>query len=168
MVPAEIQLPEFFKANSFSTDAITKSNNPFTFTHKTNGKDVWGFFEENPERMETFAKAMAATGLLVGYDLHFPYAEHFAKFQDKLNEDTVLVVDIGGGTGRVGLEIREKCKDVKGKVIVQDLEGVVAQVEEGAFPSGLEKMGHDFFTEQPIKGINHQASTSRVLHASMY
>jgi hypothetical protein len=62
----------------------------------------------------------------------------------------VLFVDIGGNTGGDVATFKKRFPDLPGRVILQDLPSVI----EGAQPSpaGVESMGHDFFTPQPVKG----------------
>ena len=43
----------------------------------------------------------------------------------------------------------KKRADVKGRVILQDLEHIVVQANVG---TGIEVMGIDFFKDQPVKG----------------
>lgn len=55
----------------------------------------------------------------------------------------------GGGNGSQLAALKNKCPDIMGRMILQDQ----AYVLEGAMAvEGMEKMAHDFFTEQPVKG----------------
>ena len=65
----------------------------------------------------------------------------------KSDGDRALFVDVGGGIGVQAAAFRRKFSDAPGKVILQDFERNVRNAEEG-----VEPMGHDFFTPQPIKG----------------
>jgi hypothetical protein len=65
------------------------------------------------------------------------------------DSDPALLVDIGGGYGHDLLAFHQKYPN-KGKLLLQDLPSVVAQ--KRGFPEGIEAMGYDFFTEQPVKG----------------
>jgi demethylsterigmatocystin 6-O-methyltransferase len=59
-------------------------------------------------------------------------------------------VDVGGGKGQQCAALLQKNANLNGRIILQDLPTVVA----GAITDDrVERMGHDFFTEQPIKGI---------------
>jgi hypothetical protein len=64
-------------------------------------------------------------------------------------DDPALLVDIGGGWGHDLLAFHNKYPN-KGKLILQDLPDVIKDMR--ALPSGVEAMGYDFFTEQPVKG----------------
>jgi demethylsterigmatocystin 6-O-methyltransferase len=64
-------------------------------------------------------------------------------------DEKAVFVDVGGGTGRQCVALREKFPDLKGRVVLQDLPAVVAGV---GMLDGVEVIGYDFFTEQPVKG----------------
>jgi hypothetical protein len=83
------------------------------------------------------------------------------------SDDAVLLVDIGGSLGHDIEEFRyvdhqalmqlpadethrSKFPDVPGRLVLQDLPVVIDAIKE--LPSKIERMKHDFHTEQPVKG----------------
>ena len=66
-----------------------------------------------------------------------------------LDPEQPLFVDIGGGIGHQCVSLRQRLPAVKNKVILQDLEVVVAQAIEH---EGVETMAYDFWQPQPVKG----------------
>ncbi len=64
-------------------------------------------------------------------------------------EDTLLV-DVGGGLGQVLIAFKEKFPSIPGKLVVQDLPGVVESIVD--LPAGIQAMPYDFFKPQPVKG----------------
>ena len=65
--------------------------------------------------------------------------------------DTVLFVDIGGSLGHQCADLRKRLSpDTRGRIVLQDLPAVLAAAPD---TPGVEKMAHDFWTEQPVKGI---------------
>ncbi|KAL8784364.1 MAG: hypothetical protein Q9213_004016 [Squamulea squamosa] len=75
-------------------------------------------------------------------------------FAPAANDSTVLFVDVGGSRGQQSIVLRERYPSLPGRIIVQDLAGVVADATEHPLP-GLEKIeleAHDMFKPQPIKG----------------
>ncbi|KAI3554047.1 hypothetical protein CABS01_00577 [Colletotrichum abscissum] len=66
------------------------------------------------------------------------------------SQDNVLLVDVGGSFGHDIDEFRRKHPEAPGRLVVQDLPTVINQIEK--LDEKIERMGHDFFTEQPIKG----------------
>lgn len=84
----------------------------------------------------------------------YPFGEELAGVP---NTDTrPLLVDIGGGRGQSLIQIKEKWPALQGKLILQDRPTVLDSFPE--LPE-IEKMPHDFFTEQPVKS-KHLSSLS--------
>lgn len=61
-----------------------------------------------------------------------------------------LLVDVGGGKGHDLERFLAKYPQSKGRLILQDLPGVLDNVKQ--LDEGIKLMSHDFFTPQPIKG----------------
>ncbi|KAH7310071.1 O-methyltransferase-domain-containing protein [Rhexocercosporidium sp. MPI-PUGE-AT-0058] len=125
-------------------------NSPFSYA---NGRDDMGLFdilEKQPERMKLFNSAMAiqATIGLKEVMLSYPF--------DKLeaNKDGVVLVDVGGGKGQVINEILTAYPELKGSMVLEDMQVVL----EGGpvVPEEVQKQPYDFFKdEQPIKASNY-------------
>ncbi len=64
----------------------------------------------------------------------------------------MLLVDVGAGLGHSTRQIKALLGDVKGRLILQDRPDVVESIKEDL--GGIEKMGHDFFTPNPVKGVS--------------
>ena len=67
------------------------------------------------------------------------------------DDDTILLVDIGGGEGKDAEAFRAKFSGVPGRVVLQDLLDVIFNIEK--LDNRVIRMGHDFFLPQPIQGI---------------
>lgn len=76
----------------------------------------------------------------------YPFGEELVNLPDLDNR--ALIVDIGGGRGQSLLQIKEEWPELRGRMVLQDRPMVL-----DSFPElpGIEKMPHDFFTEQPVK-----------------
>ena len=79
----------------------------------------------------------------------------------KSGKDDVFLVDVGGGLGQdLELLIQKHSYGqgnsyVQGRLVLQDQYEVISQVR-GSAPSRMyEKMAHDFFTPQPVKGTSY-------------
>lgn len=110
---------------------------------------MFEFLALDPVRFSNFNTAMEikTAQTVLPYDT-FPFKEAFSKIET--TDDTVLLVDVGGGNGQATKAIRQLCPDAKGKLILQD-QSTVLEAITTPLP-GVEKMGYDFFTPQPIKG----------------
>jgi hypothetical protein len=106
----------------------------------------------NPEYFSNFNMALTSQGIAILFVVGiFPFREELSKLGPK--DDTVLVVDVGGGLGHATKQIKELIGDLKGRVILQDRPIVIEDIKEDL--GEIEKMGHDFFTPNPVKGRSH-------------
>jgi hypothetical protein len=143
------QLSEFFKSNGWKSPQ-DEHNNPYTFTHRTNGLTMWEHVKLDPVYFADWNAAMNAQGLATSFAISiFPFHSELSKLET--TEASVLVVDVGGGLGHATMQIKGLIGDVKGKVILQDRPEVLDDIKED-LGAGIEKMGHDFFTPNPVKG----------------
>ncbi|KAM3068498.1 hypothetical protein ACMFMG_009637 [Clarireedia jacksonii] len=145
--PASYSLTPYFKQNGYKEPSSTL-NNPYTFAHRTNGLNMWEYISKDPERLAPFNAAMQAQSAqtVQSYAI-FPFQEEYQKVGT--NDDTVLLVDIGGGQGQATKAIKKLVGDTKGRIILQDREEVMRDNKE---IEGVEMMTYDFFTPQPVKG----------------
>jgi hypothetical protein len=110
---------------------------------------MFEYLARDPVRFKNFNDAMQAktAQTILPYNI-FPFKEELSKVNT--TDDTVLLVDVGGGNGQAAVAIRELCLGIKGKIILQDqpqvLDGIAGPL------LGVEKMGYNFFTPQPMKG----------------
>tara|TARA_R110002060_G_scaffold49776_3_gene60693 strand:+ start:1731 stop:2537 length:807 start_codon:yes stop_codon:yes gene_type:complete len=139
----------FFKEYGWK-NPISQTNNPYTFTHRTDGQTMWEFMEQLPDRKEAFNAAMqaqtAGLGWIVGI---FPFQEQLSKVAT--DDETILAIDVGGGRGQATTEIRALTNETKGRVILQDLPEVIDGISKPL--PGIELMKYNFFEPQPLKGM---------------
>lgn len=67
-------------------------------------------------------------------------------------KDGPVLVDMGGSTGHDAGKLVLKEPSTAGKVWVQDQAHVIEQ-SRGVLPPGVNALGHDFFTPQPVRGM---------------
>ena len=72
----------------------------------------------------------------------------------KEDDDAVLIIDVAGGHGHDLESFRRRFPDAKGRMILQDLPVVIRDVQN--LDPRIERMEHDMFLPQPIKGTNRQ------------
>jgi hypothetical protein len=132
-----------------------RDKQPYTFTHKTNGLTMWEHVKLDPVYFADWNVAMNAQGLGTSFAISiFPFHSELSK--QETTDESVLVVDVGGGLGHATKQIKALCGDVKGKVILQDRSEVLDNITED-LGGGSVKMGHDFFMPNPVKGISPHA-----------
>ena len=81
----------------------------------------------------------------------YPFKENLIK-DAKTEHDSVFLVDIGGGRGHDLQEMCAKHPELPGKLVLQDVKGVIKEAEESGLNKRIVTMEHDFFTQQPITG----------------
>ena len=127
----------------------------FNYAH---GTELHWFYwiQERPEIGNAFDAAMAATTAFQKASLQKDIKSLLSQTKHLLEEDSsddkedpVLFVDIGGGRGQVLADIRSEQANLKGRMIIQDLQGVLGDWKS---PGDVEVMVHDFFNPQPISG----------------
>jgi hypothetical protein len=122
------------------------------------GKTMFPWLAANPPRKKNFDNYMQARQhssepkWFEIYDVEGQIAAN-----PKLYKEDVLLVDVGGGKGHDVARFAQRFPQLTGKLVLQDL--------PQTFESGLavsadqaEIMGHDFFTEQPVKGAPAHSS----------
>ncbi|KAF9873097.1 sterigmatocystin 8-o-methyltransferase [Colletotrichum karsti] len=126
-------------------------NSPLQYGYKTK-LDCFSHFAANSPYDMQFAQHMGAyrQGRPSWMDDGFyPVQERLLDgFDSSKNE--VLLVDVGGSFGHDIDEFRRKHPKAPGRLVVQDLPSVIDQIDK--LDGEIERMGHDFFNEQPIKG----------------
>lgn len=136
----------FFSKEGYHT-SLDDRNNPYTLVNRTNGLNVFEFIANDAHMRCRFNTAMqAATQGSARAIPIYPFAEELKKHET--DDETVLVVDVGGGRGQATMQIKALCPNIKGRMIVEDLPEVTADIKEG-----IVVLSYDFFTPQPIKGM---------------
>ncbi|KAL4911226.1 hypothetical protein BDW74DRAFT_172693 [Aspergillus multicolor] len=73
---------------------------------------------------------------------------------DQGQPEITLIVDVRGGEGQQlhAFTLKFPPSTIRGRRIVQDRPNVIANIAQPASETGIQPMGHDFFTPQPVKG----------------
>ena len=151
--PSFFALPELLSKIQYKNP-----NNPvdgaFQLGHGT--KDhLFEYISQRPERLSQFQNHMAGyrTGRPSWMDPNFyPVEENLIKGA-KTEHDAVFLVDVGGGKGHDLQELYRKHPKLPGKLVLQDLKGVIEEAEASGLDEKITVMEHDFFSEQPIEGM---------------
>ena len=79
----------------------------------------------------------------------YPVQENLVRGADT-GEETVFLVDVGGGKGHDLQELHQKHPKLPRQLVLQDQPDVL--IDATGLDSKIRLMEHDFFTPQPIKG----------------
>ena len=107
---------------------------------------------KRPEMSVAFGNHMAGrkSGKLTWMDHGFyPVEENLGEGVSG-EDDAVLLVDVGGGTGQNLQEFHGKYSGLHGQLILQDKPDVIKAAT--GLDQTIRLMAYDFFTEQPVKG----------------
>ncbi|KAI1097741.1 S-adenosyl-L-methionine-dependent methyltransferase [Jackrogersella minutella] len=153
---AMITLPSFLHQHTYSPPD-TKSDTAFAQGNRV-GPEETTFFDwlrNRPENAKVFNVFMTShrTGVKTWLDrpeVIKDITDAFAKVTAGTDQEKgVSFVDIGGGIGHQCKAFKKQIPDLKGKIVLEDLEEVVATAEP---EDGIEKVAVDFLKSQPIKG----------------
>ena len=149
------------------------------FHYASGGKlDFFQHMQAHPDMMETFSKGMAASVHLQGSHLPGSISALFpsdskksgpkgqspsdnplmqeengisgSSLRPRNEHDHVLLVDIGGGRGRILQDVRRMRPDLRGRFIVQDL---AKEIDGRELAEGVECMTYNFMHPQPVRGL---------------
>lgn len=110
--------------------------------------DFFDWLHTEPKQLDIFSAAMAASSAYQEGPLTSAISALFPV--DDIEHD-VLILDVGGGRGQILNALRRARADLRGQMIVQDLEKVIDGRES---VQEVQSMAYDFFSPQPIKGTN--------------
>jgi ribosomal protein RSM22 (predicted rRNA methylase) len=109
-------------------------------------EDFYTWMETHPIHQEAFHRFMEAQFASL------PTWLDAVSFESEIAHDTsaddIVFVDVGGGNGSQCAALKKALPHLQGRIILQDRPVVL----EGALEvAGMEKMPHNFLTEQPVK-----------------
>jgi hypothetical protein len=116
---------------------------------------MFAYLQSNPPHGQNFHDHMHA--YLLGRPQWMD--EGFYPIKDRVfdgfdtDKDAVLFVDVAGGFGHYTEQILARFPNAPGRLILQELPPVLEAIQH--LHPRIERMGYDFFTEQPIKGKSH-------------
>jgi hypothetical protein len=155
-------LPEYFKQTGYK-HPTSLTDGPFQAAHKTT-LPFFDWLVATPPHLAHFGSFMSAyrAGKANWYDAGFyPVPARLIEGFDPSAGD-VLLVDVGGSRGHDLEEFAAQHPSRPGRLVLQDLEPVVAAVEDKD-KKPFEAQAHDFFTPQPVKAARAYSLHS-ILH----
>ncbi|KAL9611705.1 MAG: hypothetical protein Q9167_003667 [Letrouitia subvulpina] len=157
---SELTAPTFFAKEGYHTPSTTYT--PSNVARNTN-LDFFSWMQKHPGPHEEFNIWMSAPELrLSAWIDWFPVRDHLLQSND-LNQDEILLVDIAGGIGQDLKALQKRYPDAKGRLVLQDMDKVVAQAVKEGLPDRIEAMAIDLFAPQPVQGARNY-SINAVLH----
>ncbi|KAI9738293.1 MAG: hypothetical protein M1834_008791 [Cirrosporium novae-zelandiae] len=128
---------------------LTQSKGPFEFANRTD-YNLFGWLGTHPEAFDDFNTFMEGNrGSRPAWVHWYPVEKQILEGFDS-KEDAVLFVDVAGGRGHDLEVFRSKFPQAPGRLVLEDLPSVID--DSKGLNERIEKVKHDFFTPQPIKG----------------
>ena len=143
------QLPAWFKSNGYQAPTSSTSGPlQHAFSTQLPTFEYWATLPKNV--MQNFNTYMTGNrGSNPSWIEWFPVEQNLLRGA-KEDNDAVLIVDVAGGRGHDLEGFRQKFPDAKGRMILQDLPHVIADVQY--LDPRIESMPHDMFLPQSVQG----------------
>lgn len=140
-------LPSFLAESNYQ-DVTNAANTAFQKAFPTD-LPAFMWLPTQPERFGPLQQIMTVQGASgIHWFKVFPFAREAGGFGGKH-----VLVDVGGGFGHQSAALLEAFPTLNGKLVLQDLPQALGHLPPGVvIPQGIEKMPHDFFQPQPVKG----------------
>ncbi|KAI0847426.1 S-adenosyl-L-methionine-dependent methyltransferase [Daldinia vernicosa] len=153
-----VNLPAFLRLHAYNPPDA-KSDTAFALGNRVSPEEptFFDWLKTRPENGKHFNVFMGShrTGVRTWLDrpeVINEITDAFKKVTSRKGiseEKGVSFVDIGGGIGHQCKAFKKRVPDLKGTIILEDLEEVVANAE---LEPGIEKLGVNFLEGQPVKG----------------
>jgi O-methyltransferase domain len=129
-------------------DVRTYTDTPHSWAANRLGWTFWEVLKSKKERVESFAKGLSLFDAIHPVTGVYPFED---KHQAGNSPDRTFAVDVGGGRGHAMVALRKGYPTLQGKMVLQDRQEVLDAIGPNDLP-GVEKMQHNFFAPQPVKG----------------
>ncbi|KAL5001374.1 S-adenosyl-L-methionine-dependent methyltransferase [Aspergillus recurvatus] len=149
ILPGFLKAPEYLATTNYTTPRDPE-NGIFQAAKGFKGS-LWQWYEQNPELGASFNQLIG--GVMANQAcwldiLPAPVLREIL-FGEGVSTDRPLLVDVGGSIGHDMNKFIAAHPDLANRCYLQDLPAVIV---ESKVPDPVHKMGHDFFTPQPITG----------------
>ena len=149
--------PEYFKIHGYK-DPSQISQTPFQYAFDTT-ESYFQWMQKRPEIADNFNALMR--GVRAGrpdWVDWFPVQSEILE-KARADADAALMVDLGGGQGRDLATFKAKFPEAPGRFVLEEQQHVI----DGVNVDDIQKVTHDFFNPQPIKGAKFYF-THYILH----
>jgi hypothetical protein len=154
LVSSAIKAPKYLRESKYK--APSEPTDGFVQYANQTKHNVFEYLQSVPSLFQDFNLFMGNTmGAREYWHDWYNVQSHLLSGFEPFIESTLLV-DIGGGKGHdlvaFDATFGKAGKIYDGQLILQDLPQVLDDVAEDQLSSKIQKMSHDFFEDQPVKG----------------
>jgi hypothetical protein len=143
-------MPEYLAQTEY-VNPSNPSDGIFQYAKGTK-EDIFSYHKQNPNEGKVFNNVIGGVMARQAswFDI-YPYSNLLEPERDgNSDNDSVLLVDMGGNIGHDLERFRLAHPDQASRLVLQDRPEVIAA---SLCPDPVQKMSHDFFKPQPIKGM---------------
>lgn len=137
-------MPEYLAKTGYMNPS-DPGNGIFQYTKGSKG-NLFDYYNAHPQEGESFNHVMG--GVMAHQASWLDIYPHETLLESASKESAILV-DVGGNIGHDLERFRVKHPEVARCLVLQDRPDVIALSK---CPDPVQKMPHDFFTPQPVKG----------------
>jgi demethylsterigmatocystin 6-O-methyltransferase len=151
MTPAYNAIPEFLSKTRYANPSESA---PFNLAYNTD-MPVFEWRKHNPKNASAGQRFMAAQRMGQRSIWDGQTAMDDFKLSDEdLQNDRVMMCDVGGGQGHQCMELRKHQPDLRGRIVTEDLPMIQDMISnrEELESSGITLQNHNFMQEQPVRG----------------
>ncbi|KHO01575.1 O-methyltransferase, family 2 [Metarhizium album ARSEF 1941] len=152
----DTRLPGLAALNSVLRQPGAKLN-AFKAGHRTD-QDFYTWLSTHPVHDRAFHRYMEAQ--FASLPTWLDVVDFEADFGNDLAPSDVAFVDVGGGNGQQCALLKNKFPGLQGRIILQDRPHVL---QTALSVENMEKMSHDYLTEQPVKTPGHGSRSTIVI-----
>ena len=145
-------LPEYLKKKHYKEPT---SAHETAFRHVQNtDKTTFEWFADpaNARALSNNTRHMTAKNTMTRR--WFEVLDTYSILGEASDTNSPLLVDVGGSNGSDASALLRVCPELKGSIVVQDLEGPIAD-SKSKLPAGIVGQVYDFFTPQPVIGAKN-------------
>jgi hypothetical protein len=156
---AAFALPDFLAKTGYKNPE-DYNNSAFQLGAQTE-LGFWEYLEADPERLKAFNDGQRSQATVKDFDSSYPFEAELNN--PPVNEDEVVLVDVGGGRGHALERIKRRFPNIKGQLVLQDQESVIKDAVDGGLSPEIVAQPASFFEPNPVKNARAYFFR-RVLH----
>ena len=143
-IPCFHKMPKYLAQTSYS-NPTDPENGVFQYTKGSTG-NLFDYYNSQPQEGESFNHVM---GGVMAHQANWLSIYPHEMLVQSASEGSPILVDVGGNVGHDLERFRLKHPEIAERLVLQDRPDVIALSK---CPDPVQKMSHDFFTPQPVKG----------------
>lgn len=156
MIPCSYKTPEFLRKTGYK-NPTSPEDGIFQYARSYKAGNLFQYYKDHPREGASFNHVMG--GVMANQATWFDIIP-VRTFMEGHDPSQPLLVDIGGNVGHDLEKFRQVYPNTAPLLYLQDRAAVI---EQSKCPDSVNKMAHDFFQPQPIKGeqMSHTAHHQR-------